>query len=82
MTPKPPKGYRLAAKGETYSGILPVYWLTPSQRWTVWRDLSEETYKGYPEHLSIFAVPLEEFTQLSQELGLYDMTGNPLVRGD
>jgi hypothetical protein len=93
MTPKPPEGYRLAEPGETYypkEGGKPAYWWSPNGYWSVWRsngqylEISEETYRGYPENLSVFAVPLtamDELVTLSQELGLYDMTDNPLVKG-
>jgi len=94
MTPKPPEGYRLAEPGETYypkEGDKPALWWSPNGGWSVWQipdqylGITEETYKGYPEYLSIFAVPLtamEELAALSQELGLYDVTDNPLVKGE
>jgi hypothetical protein len=97
MTPKPPEGYRLAVKGETYDpgeDGKPAYWWSPlRQGWVCWvmpltphlLPITENEYEGFSEDWATFAVPLtamEELAALSQELGLYDVTDNPLVKGE
>jgi hypothetical protein len=91
--PTPPEGYRLAEPGETYypkEGDKPAYWWAPLQeQWLRWINLSTQDLlavtaeDGYCDEWNIFAVPLtamDELVALSQELGLYDMTDNPLVK--
>jgi len=112
MMPKPPKGYRLAVKGESYDpgdNDKPALWYNPHiGKWKVWGRLysieTVEEAEGVDYVWSIYAVPkpvyriplevsafdemliqmnaMAELVQLSQELGLYDMTDNPLVKGD
>ena len=77
-------------------GDKPAYWWSLTKGWVCWVNsllpqdppalpITEEEYEGFSEEWSIFAVPLtamDELVALSQELGLYDMTDNPLVKGE
>ena len=97
MIPEPPEGYRLAVKGETYDpgedGKPAMWW--NGKRWLEWillvypikvvkEDYEDGSTYAIPE--SMAQIPLElsglaEMAQINQELGLYGMTDNPLVRG-
>jgi len=98
MVPKPPEGYRLAETGETYypkEGDKPaLWWGEVSESWIenythsddgrlTSQDWDQITRFGTPYYT--FAIPLDaanELVVLSQGLGLYDMTGNPPVKGE